>query len=110
MLRTGVYQDWHRHSAIVVRIKDGNVSYLTMNETALERVGGQMAYTSVNERVAFCTMKEAAFTKQFDIYLPDYPVLRAVRVYWRSGLSVTPEAERVIKLLLVNLKTKREKA
>lgn len=107
MLRTGVYQDWHRHSAIVVRVKNGTVTYLTMNVTTLERVGGQMAYTSMKEQVSVCSAEESRFCKQYDIYLPDYPVLRAVRVYWRSGLTVTEDAERVIKLLLTNLKTKK---
>ena len=108
MLKTGVYLDWHRHSAVVVRIKDGTVVYLTMNETVIERFGGKFAYMPTKQHVALCQTSDSRFAHQFDIFLPSYPILRAVKAYWRSGLDVTPEAKKVMQLILLNNKTRRE--
>ena len=106
MLVTGCYQDYNSRSAIVVRIKDGTVTYLTMNVTKLEVVEGRKVYETTAARVSLCSCSVRAFTEQFCKYLHNYPVLRAIKVYWRSGLAVTPEAEQVIRLLLKSLKTR----
>jgi hypothetical protein len=104
--KTGCYLDHHRHSCIVVRIKDGVVTFLTMNVTKLSYYQGQVSYETVAQKVSLCTMSDSAFAKQYEIYLPSYPVLQAAQIFWRSGLEVTPEAAKVIGLLLKANKTR----
>jgi hypothetical protein len=104
MLVTGCYLDPNNHSAIVVRIKDGIVTYLTMNVT--RPTDGRGAYEVTAQRVSLCTASDSVFAHQYGKFLHNYPVLRAVKIYWRSGLEVTPEAKAVIKLLLAAQKTK----
>jgi len=108
-LKTGVYLDCHRHSAIVVRIRDGKVVYLTMNVTKREHLPDVRhdVYTVVAQQVDLVVANEDSFAKQFEIYLPGYPVMKAVKKYWRSGLRVTPEAKKVIRILAENAKAGR---
>ncbi len=98
MLCTGVYLDQHRHSAIAVRVKDDKVVFLTMNPP-----GARTA-------VSLCTLSGSEFTRQYEVYMPDYPVVMAAKTYWRSGLDVTPEAKKVLQLLLINNVTTRKAA
>jgi hypothetical protein len=107
MLHTGVYLDQHRHSAIAVRVKDGKVVYLTMNPTKPVVEKGRTSFEVTGCRVSLCTLSDTEFTRQFELYLPDYPVLKAAKTYWRSGLEVTPEAKKVLQLLLVNNVTRK---
>lgn len=104
-ITTGCYLDPHRHSAVVVRVKDGIVTYLTMNVTRPtdDRRG---AYEVTAQRVSLCTASDSVFARQYEVFLHSYPVLRALRAYWRSGLEVTPDAAKVIKLVLTANKTK----
>lgn len=104
-ITTGCYLDPHNHSAIAVRVKDGIVTYLTMNVTKpASEIRG--AYEVSAQRVSLCTASDSVFGRQYCKFLHNYPVLRAVKVYWRSGLEVSPEAKAVIKLLLAAQKTK----
>jgi len=105
-LTTGCYQDPHRHSAIVVRVKNGIVTYLTMNVTKATHYQGTVSYETTASKVSLCSASDTVFARQYEKFLHSYPVLRAVRVYWRSGLEVTPEAEKVIRLLLTANKTR----
>lgn len=104
-ITTGCYLDPHRHSAVVVRVKDGIVTYLTMNVTR-PTDDRQGAYEVTAQRVSLCTASDTVFARQYEVFLHSYPVLHALRVYWRSGLEVTPDAAKVIKLVLTANKTK----
>ena len=108
-LTTGVYLDCHRHSAIVVRVRDGKVVYLTMNITKREYLAEakHFVYSVTAQNVDVVTATDEAFAKQFEIYLPGYPVMKAVKKYWRSGLRVTPEAKKIIRILAENAKAGR---
>lgn len=106
-ITTGCYLDPHNHSAVVVRVKEGIVTYLTMNVTRPVHSDGRMAFEVTTQRVSLCTASDSVFAKQYGTFLHAYPVLRALRVYWRSGLDVTPDAEKVIKLVLAANKTKQ---
>lgn len=108
-LTTGVYLDCHRHSAIVVRVRDGKVVYLTMNVTKREFLTEikRFVYSVVSQQVDVVTATDEAFAKQFEIFLPGYPVMKAVKAYWRSGLKVTPEAKKIIRILAENAKAGR---
>lgn len=97
MLRTGVYLDQHRHSAIVLRVKDGRVVYLTMNPTRTVNVQGRETFEVIAQRVSLCSVSDREFAHQYEIYMPGYPVLKAIKTYWRSGLDVTPEAKEAIR-------------
>jgi uracil phosphoribosyltransferase len=105
-IKTGCYLDHHRHSAIVVRVKDGTVTYLTMNVTKPSHYQGQISYETTAQKVSLCSASDSAFAKQYEIYMPSYPVLRAAEIFWRSGLEVTPEAAKVIHILLKANKTR----
>jgi hypothetical protein len=108
MIKTGCYLDHHRHSCIVVRVKAGTVTFLTMNVTKPSHYQGQISYETTAQKVSLCSMSDTAFAHQYEIYMPSYPVLQAAKIFWRSGLEVTPEAEKVIKLLLLANKSSKE--
>ena len=109
MLVTGCYLDQHRHSAIVLRIKSNVVTFLTMNVTRMVNFQGNISYETVTERVSLCSVNDAAFAKQYLTYLHNYPVLRAIKIYWRSGLDVSDEAKEAIRLFLIANKTRQQK-
>lgn len=106
-LITGCYLNQHRHSAIALRIKDGKVTYLTMNTTKPTRYEGALVYEVQQQRVSLCTLSEHDFAIQFEVFLHNYPVLKAIKIYWRSGLDVTTEAEAAIRMFLVANKTRK---
>lgn len=103
-LVTGCYLDHNSHSAIVVRVKDGKVVYLTMNVTKPVVYQGSVHYEVTAQRVELRSAHEAEFAKQYIKYLHNYPIQRAIKVYWRSGLTVTPEATEIIRRVLIALK------
>lgn len=105
-LTTGVYLDCHRHSAIVVRVKDGKVVFLTMNVTQRERVAGvkHEVFEVVKQEVSVVTMTDDSFAHQYEVFLPNYPIMKAVKAYWRSGLRVSTEAKEIIRILAKNAK------
>lgn len=106
-LTVGVYLDHNRHSAIVVRVKDGKVVFLTMNVTKKVPHNGRWVYEVQDQAVALVTMDDHSFAQQYDVFLPSYPVMRAVTKYWRSGLRVTSEAKEIIRILAKNAKAGR---
>lgn len=110
MLMTGCYLDQHRHSAIVLRIKNNAVTFLTMNVTKQANYQGAISYETVAQRVSLCSVSDTAFARQFEVFLHNYPVVKAIKVYWRSGLDVTPEAKEAIRLFLLANKTKHRAA
>ena len=110
MLVTGCYLDHNSHSAIVLRIKDDMVTYLTMNVTKPEVVNGLRVYEVTAQRVSLVSTPTRVFTAQYGKYLHNYPVLRAIKIYWRSGLTVTPEAKEAIRVFLIANKTKARRA
>ena len=110
MLTTGCYLDQHRHSAIVLRVKNGTVTYLTMNVTKPSHYQGTLTYEVMAQKVSLCSASDTAFAKQFEVYLHAYPVLQAIKKYWRSGLQVSPEAEEAIRMFLIANKTKKAAA
>lgn len=105
-LTTGCYLDHHRHSAIVVRVKDGKVVFLTMNVTQRERVAGLRhdVFEVVKQEVSVVTMDDHSFAEQYVVFLPNYPIMKAVKTYWRSGLRVNTEAKEIIRILARNAK------
>lgn len=83
-MRAGVYLDRSRHTAIVVRVKDGHVWFLTMESGAI-------------------TLEQSStekFAHQYSEFMPDYPVLRAVRKYRSSGLRIEDDAARVLTIIV----------
>lgn len=84
LVPTGVYLNACRNNAIVVKSKGVNVWYLTM-ETG---------------KITLECCSAERFLHNFNLRLPDYPVLRAVRKYKDSLLSCDEQSERVIKVLL----------
>lgn len=108
MLKSGVYLDHNRRSAIAVRTNGdtGPVVYLTMNPAKLAIVEGRPVYETTAEQVTLVTASAKDFARQFCVYLPDYPVLRACKTYWRSGLRIEPEAKKVLAIVIKNLSTK----
>ena len=108
-LCTGCYLNQHRHSAIVLRIKNGAVTFLTLNVTKPTRYEGTLVYEVRQEKVSLCTLSEHDFAAQFEVFLHNYPVLQAIRIYWRSGLEVTSEAEAAIRMFLLANKTQTRK-
>lgn len=100
----GIWVDQHRHTAIVLRVKDGNVTFLSMNQTKPARASnGLVSYEAVTQNVDVSVLPEPRFAEQYATKIQDYPLLRALQKYWRSGLTVTPDAERVIGVALRNL-------
>lgn len=85
-MRTGIYLDYGRHSAIVVRVKDGTAMYLSM----------------ATGKVSLCQSSIERFLHDFIIAMPNYPVLKAAKIYYYSGLEIEEAAERVLKLLFAN--------
>lgn len=83
-VRTGVYLDHGRHSAIVVKVKDSIVYYLTF----------------ISGSVTLERRSVEAFTAAFNIQLYMYPLLRAARRYAESGLAINTEARTVLRALL----------
>lgn len=83
-VHTGVYLDHHRHTAIVVKVKEGMVHYLTF-------ITGQVTLEMRNAET---------FASEFFIQLYMYPVLRAVRKYATCGLAITPEARVILRAIL----------
>ncbi len=81
---TGVYVDNNRKSAIVVRVKNGIVHYVTMQT-------GSVTLQS-------CSTEK--FEAQFNTKLYHYPVRRACRVYMNSGLGVSNEAAAILRAVL----------
>lgn len=108
-LTTGVYLDCHRHSAIVVRVKEGKVVFLTMNVTEREYLGELKRFVLkvVKQEVSVVTMDDQKFAQQYEVFLPNYPIMKAVKAYWRSGLSVSSEAKEIIRILARNAKAGR---
>jgi hypothetical protein len=107
MLLTGCYLDQHRHSAIVLRIKNGVVTYLTMNVTKPSHYQGAVSYEVIEQKVSLCSASDTNFARQFEVYLHNYPVLRAIKIFWRSGLQVSEDAEKAIRIFLLANKTKK---
>lgn len=105
-LVTGCYLDHNSRSAIVIRVKDDKVVYLTMNVTKPVAYQGSVHYEVTAQRVELLSASGAEFSKQYIKYLHNYPVQRAIKVYWRSGLTVTPEATEAIRRVLIALKNK----
>lgn len=86
-VRTGVYQDHMRHIAIVVRVKEGIVSYLTLT----------------NCTVALNTSFKEKFLHDYPLQLYHYPAMRGLRLcakYIHEGFAATPEARTVIRAAL----------
>ena len=90
-IHTGVYLNWNRNTAIVVRVKSHLVTYLTMRSGAIE-----LLETS-----------ESKFMRDWPTRMPSYPVVRALRTYAKCELTRTDEADKVMRLVLANAKAQR---
>jgi hypothetical protein len=82
----GVYVNAAGRHAVVIRVVRGVCEVL--------HIGGGF--------VELTTMKQHAFTLEYREHLSGYPVRRAARIYMRSELSKTPDAERVLRALLAS--------
>lgn len=80
----GVFMDHHRSTAIVVRQDNTGVWYLTM----------------ATGEITVRHLSFDRFLHQYRLYLPDYPLLRAVRKYKESTLARDDRAEQVMRALL----------
>lgn len=83
-MKTGVYLDRNRYSAIVVKVKHGDVWYLTFMSGVI-----QLLKTTVGP-----------FEHEFNLYLESYPVGRAVKKYWEYEFRATPEAYKVMQVIV----------
>lgn len=102
----GVYVDQHRHTAIVLRNKNGQVTFLSMNQTRSARASnGLVSYEAVTQNVDVSVLPTPRFAEQYHTKIKDYPLLRALKKYWESGLHITADAERVIGVALRNLQS-----
>lgn len=85
MLVRGVYLNQHRNTAIVLRVNDDNsVVYLT-------HIDGPIEVRKSND---------TTFTRQWPIFLHDYPLSKAIRSYATSGLKASTSAITVLQKLM----------
>lgn len=109
-VRTGVYMNTNARTAIVVRVREGTVYYLTMTQTkpVHHSMGNGLppstVWEVVSQRVDLSTCSEKRFLEQYITHMPNYPLRRAAIGYARSGLEITEQAEKVLRLLLANTK------
>ena len=80
----GVYVNHNRSTAIVVRCLNGVVWFLNM----------------VSGKIALDCVSVDRFKHNFTQFLPDYPVLRAVRKYATSNLDREEKTDKVMQLIL----------
>lgn len=80
----GVFMDAHRSTAITVRQDNTGVWFLTM----------------MTGEITIRHLSFDRFFHQYRTYLPDYPLLRAVRKYQESNLNRDERAEQVMKILM----------
>jgi len=85
-IHVGVYLNFNRNTAIVVRVKEHIVWYLTMQSGAID----------------LRKVSESKFAHEWTIHMPSYPAVRAIRTYARSELSRSEEAKKVMSLALAN--------
>lgn len=83
-IRTGAYLSPSRNTAVVVRSKDGRVSFLTYMSGTVE----------LREVFAF------SFARDYPIFLPNYPAKRALRSFRAAGLPIHPLADKVFRAVL----------
>lgn len=79
-MKTGVYQDRERHTAIVIKSAKNKVMYLTM------RTG----------QITLETASEERFARDWPRFLPAHPPVKACKQYRRSGLYMSDEAARAL--------------
>ena len=109
-VRTGVYMNPNARTAIVVRVRDGVVYYLSMTQTrpTHHSMGKGLppatVYEVASQRVDLTTCSDKRFLEEYITYMPNYPIRRAAIGYARSGLEITEQAEKVLRLLLANTK------
>lgn len=90
-VHTGVYQNYARRIAIVVKVsKEGRVHYLHLEG---------------NSSIVLESATSADFIKEYFIELYHYPVRRAVRLYAgyvrKDNFAVSDDARKVINAILV---------
>jgi hypothetical protein len=86
-VHTGVYLSHQRRSAVVVRVKQGHVHYLTFLDCQVQ------VHESFTEK----------FLRDYPLELYRYPALRALRQfvrYVRLGFKITPEAKVLLRAIL----------
>lgn len=84
-LRTGVYLDENRSTAIVYKVDHLSVSCIFL--------GGRRGITND-------TVGADRFAKRFCVFLPAYPVRRAARIYLNSTIPKDAAAEKVLRVLI----------
>lgn len=83
-IRPGVFLSDMRNVAVVVRVKEGKVTFLTWH-TGTVRIEVEFTYT---------------FARNWPLSLPNYPVRRALKRFARGGLPLDPGAAAVIRTVL----------
>jgi hypothetical protein len=86
-MRTGVYQNVNRNTAVVVQHKGARVAYLTMVSGAVE--------------LESCSAEK--FAHDWPLYLEGYPITRAIRHYSRTGLRVSDAAADALRIVAARL-------
>lgn len=85
--RTGVYLNHYRKACVVVRVKEGKIHYLHEPDSSV-----QLQQVFIDQ-----------FLREWIVYLPSYPVRRALRAYSAhisQGFGYSEEAGAVIRAVL----------
>lgn len=83
-VRTGVYMNDHRKTAVVVRVKEAKAYFLT----------------SLTGTIELQVESVVTFGRSWPIFLPNYPARRAARHYQNSGLAVEASAGSILRSVL----------
>ena len=86
-VRPGVFLSAMRKTAVVVRVKDGMCAYVALTDAC---------------RIELVTAPVYAFVRDFVLCLPNYPARRALRAYNGMRLPITPEAAKVLRVVLAS--------